>query len=106
MADDSKMPSPPEIDETPTKQDESMEGGKRSAWMVHVMKTKRAHKGKSLAQVLKMAAKTYKKSGKKTARKTRKGKKFLGMFGGGVAETAAMVGGRRRRGSRKGSRKH
>jgi hypothetical protein len=101
MADDSKMSSPPEIDETPTKQDESMEGGKRSAWMVHVMKTKRAHKGKSLAQVLKMAAKTYKKSGKKTARKTRKGKKFMGMFGGGVAETAAMVGGRRRRGSRK-----
>ena len=88
------------------KEDSEMAGGKRSAWMVHVMKTKRAHKGKSLAQVLKMAAKTYKKSGKKTARKTRKGKKFLGMFGGGVAETAAMVGGRRRRGSRKGSRKH
>lgn len=101
MADDIKMPSPPEEPKGPTKQDESMEGGKRSAWMVHVMKTKRAHKGKSLAQVLKMAAKTYKKSGKKTARKTRKGKKFLGMFGGGVAETAAMVGGRRRRGSRK-----
>ena len=88
-----------------SKEDSEMAGGKRSAWMVHVMKTKRAHKGKSLAQVLKMAAKTYKKSGKKTARKTRKGKKFLGMFGGGVAETAAMVGGRRRRGSRKGSRK-
>jgi len=88
------------------KEDSEMAGGKRSAWMVHVMKTKRAHKGKSLAQVLKMAAKTYKKSGKKTARKTRKGKKFLGMFGGGVAETAAMVGGRRHRKSRKGGSKY
>lgn len=94
---------------------ESIEqAGGRTAWMAHVKKTMRSHKGKSLKQVLKIAAKTYKKSGKKTARKTRKGKKFLGMFGGAapaVAETAAgaeaagaeaaMAGGRRRRGGRK-----
>lgn len=76
--------------------------GGRTAWMAHVKKTMRSNKGKSLKQVLKLAAKTYKKSGK-TARKTRKGKKFLGMFGGAgpeVAEVAAEVaptaGGRRR----------
>ena len=96
---------------------EQQDGGKRSAWMTHVKKTMRANKGKTLTQVLKMAAKTYKKgSASKTARKSRKGKKFLGMFGGGVAETAASVGGapmeggrrRRRGGSRKtkGGRKY
>jgi hypothetical protein len=89
----------------PKTEGDEMEGGKRSAWMSHVKKTMRANKGKSLSQVLKMAAKTYKKgSAKKTARKTRKGKsrKFLGMFGGAtptVAENAgsAQAGGRRRR---------
>lgn len=44
-------------------------GKKRSAWMAHVKKTMKAHKGKPLAAVLKMAKKTY----KKTAKKTRKG---------------------------------
>lgn len=39
-------------------------GGKRSAWMTHVKKTMRANKGKSLSQVLKMAAKSYKKTAK------------------------------------------
>jgi hypothetical protein len=38
-----------------------MAGGKKSAWMKHVKMTMKAHKGKSLAAVLKMAAKTYKK---------------------------------------------
>jgi len=106
------MPPPPKEPKEPTKQEESAEegdmmGGKRSAWMTHVKKTMRAHKGKSLKQVLKIAGKTYKKSGKKTARKTRKGKskKFLGMFGGAgptVAETATpLAGGRRRRGGSK-----
>ncbi len=65
-------------------------GGKRSAWMAHVMKTKRAHKGKSLAQVLKMASKTFKK--------TRKG--------GAAALSPAAVGGRRRRSTKRGTRKH
>ena len=95
-------------DEKAEPEEGGMEGGKRSAWMTHVKKTMRAHKGKSLKQVLKIAGKTYKKgSAKKTARKTRKGKskKFLGMFGGAgptVAETAASItGGRRRRGGSK-----
>lgn len=34
--------------------------GKRSKWLSHVKKTMKAHKGKSLKQVLKMAKKTYK----------------------------------------------
>jgi hypothetical protein len=101
----------PEVPET-----EEMAGGKRSAWMTHVKKTMRSNKGKSLSQVLKMAAKTYKKSsGKKTARKSRKGKskKFLGMFGGATpmvaenaAETAAPMAGGRRHKSRKGGSKY
>lgn len=66
-----------------------MEAGKRSAWMSHVKKTMKANKGKSLMQVLKMAKKTYKKTG------------------GGVAETAASTGGRRRKGGKtRRSRKH
>lgn len=39
------------------------EAGKRSAWMAHVKKTMKAHKGKSLSAVLKMASKTFKKTG-------------------------------------------
>jgi hypothetical protein len=60
--------------------------GKRSAWMTHVKKTMRANKGKSLSAVLKMAAKTYKKT----------------MRGGGVASTAAPLSGGRRRSRRGG----
>lgn len=50
-------------------------GKKRSAWMTHVKATMKAHKGKSLSEVLKMAKKTYKKSAKggRKTRKTRKG---------------------------------
>lgn len=56
--------------------------GKRSKWLTHVKKTMKAHKGKSLKQVLKMAKKTYK---------------------GGAALSPATVGGRR---TRKGARRH
>lgn len=72
------------------------EGGKRSAWMTHVKKTMRAHKGMKLMQVLKLAKKTYTKKAKR------------GGGPGGVGSTAAPVGGSRRgRGSRKTrSRKH
>jgi hypothetical protein len=84
---------------------DDMAGGKRSRWMTHVKKTMRANKGKSLAQVLKMAKKTYKK--------TRRGGNVDDevLEGGGVASTASPLDGgrRRRRGSRKskkGSRKH
>ncbi len=40
-------------------------GGKRNAWMTHLKKTMRAHKGKSLGQVMKLAKKTYKKTAKR-----------------------------------------
>lgn len=63
-------------------------GGRKSAWMAHVKKTMRANKGMKLGKVLKLAAKSYKKTKR----------------GGGVASTAATVGGRRR-GGRK-TRKH
>lgn len=43
--------------------DVEQSAGKRSAWMAHVKKTMRAHKGKSLKAVLKIAGKTYKKTG-------------------------------------------
>jgi hypothetical protein len=75
-----------------------MAGGKRSAWMMHVKKTMRAHKGKSLSAVLKMASKTFKK--------TRKGMRGGGASSAGPgASTAGSVGGqeggrRRRRGTR------
>ena len=36
--------------------------GKRNAWLTHVKKTMKAHKGKSFKAVLKMAKKTFKKS--------------------------------------------
>ena len=38
-----------------------MEAGKRSAWMTHVKKTMKSHKGMKLGAALKLAAKTYKK---------------------------------------------
>ena len=88
--------------------EESMEGGKRSAWMTHVKKTMRAHKGMKLGAVLKMASKTFKKS----KRGGGSGVVPMPLTGGGVASTASpLAGGRRRRGSRKtrksrGSRKH
>lgn len=80
---------------------EELDGGKRSRWMAHVKKTMRAHKGKSLKQVLKMAAKSY------------KGGADEGMMGGAPPlSPASVTGGRRRRSTRKsrkgkkGSRKH
>lgn len=79
------MPPPP----PPSSDDAAPTGGrKRSAWMKHVMQTKKAHKGKTLSEVLKMAAKTYKK--------TKKG-----------GSPMPLSGGRRhtRRGSRKGGRR-
>jgi hypothetical protein len=88
--------------------EEIVEGGKRSAWMTHVKKTMRAHKGMKLMQVLKMAKKTYKKS-------RRGGASALAPHPTGGEDSsapagAAPVGGRRYRKSRgrksRGSRKH
>ena len=58
--------------------------GKRNAWLTHVKKTMKAHKGKSFKAVLKMAKKTFKK--------TRKG---------GALSPLPLSGGRRRRGTRR-----
>ena len=76
------MSSPAPVDQT---------AGKRSKWLAHVKKTMKAHKGKSLKAVLKMAKKTYK---------------------GGASlspmpvshETGPIVGGRSRK-TRRGSRR-
>lgn len=76
----------PPVEETTT------DGGKRSAWMSHVKKTMKVHKGMKLMQVLKLAKKTYKKS--------RKG----GASAGPGATTAAAVGGKRRTRKAKKSR--
>ncbi len=51
-----------------------------NAWLVHVKSTMKSHKGMKFKDVLKLAKKTYKKSGtkkmaKKTAKKGKKGKK-------------------------------
>lgn len=60
---------------------ENQAAGKRSAWLAHVKKTMKAHKGKSLKAVLKMAKKTYTKKAKK---------------GGAAPLSPALVGARRR----------
>jgi hypothetical protein len=39
------------------------EGGKRNSWLTHVKKTMKSHKGMKFGQVLKLAKKTYKKTG-------------------------------------------
>ena len=77
-----------------------LEGGKRSAWMTHVKKTMRAHKGMKLMQVLKLAKKTYKKS--------RRGGAASSAPTGVAAGASPLTGGKTRKGrSRKGrSRKH
>jgi len=88
-----------------------MDGGKRSAWMTHVKKTMRANKGKPLSAVLKMAAKSYKKTAKVSKKKKSRG--IFGMYGGMTTSagagtsTAGLVGGRRSRKSKKnGSKKY
>ena len=86
-----------------------MEGGKRSAWMSHVKKTMKANKGKSLMQVLKMAKKTYKKTGGGLnplpldgGRRRRRG----GQEEGEEVPPPPPMGGRRRTRKNKKSRKH
>lgn len=97
--------------ELPTGGEPSMTGGKRSAWMSHVKQTMRANKGKPLSAVLKMAAKSYKKTAKVSKKKKSRG--MFGMYGGMTtsagagSSTAGLVGGRRSRKSKKnGSKKY
>ncbi len=77
------------------------EGGKRSAWMVHVKKTMKAHKGKSLMEVLKMAKKTYKKGMKGGAEDVAPHSEPTQAAS---VEQGPAVGGRRRK-TRRGGRK-
>jgi hypothetical protein len=76
-------------------------GGKRSAWMMHVKKTMKAHKGMKLGQALKMASKTFKKAkrGGSSVNPALYGSESMGGPGAG----APAVGGRRR--GRRGTRK-
>ena len=73
-----------------------MMGGKRSKWLTHVKKTMKSHKGKSLKQVLKLAAKSY------------KGGSYLSPSPVGGETGSLLKGGRRRsrRVTKKGGRKH
>ena len=97
--------------EVRTGDDPLLKGGKKSAWMSHVKQTMRANKGKPLSAVLKMAAKSYKKTAKVSKKKKSRG--MFGMYGGMTTSagagttTAGLVGGRRSRKSKKnGSKKY
>lgn len=78
-----------------------------SKWLSHVKSTMKSHKGKSFSQVLKIAAKSYKKHGGGGEGADPATRGDLG--GGNAAGTAAAVGGRRRsrrgRKSRRGTRR-
>lgn len=82
--------------------DENLEGGKRSAWLAHVKKTMRKHKGLPLKKVLQEAARSYEGKTRKT-RKTRRGGTY---HMGGAALSPLPYNGGARKGSRKGSRRH
>ena len=89
------------------------EGGKRNAWLTHVKKTMKAHKGMKFGQVLKMAKKTYKMKGGDVQPYTDFGANTdLSSAGpnnasvSGPAHDAAGVGGRRRSRKTRRSRKH
>ena len=100
-----------------------MKGGKKSAWMTHVKKTMRANKGKPLSAVLKMAAKSYKKTAKVSKKKKSRG--MFKLFGGATTSAGAgsstagevggqmegmgnygAMGGRRRKSKKNGSKKY
>ena len=85
-----------------------MDGGKRSKWLTHVKKTMKAHKGKSLKQVLKMAKKTYRGGADAVESGPSHTVEAAAPSTPGALSPAA-VGGRRRRTARKtrkGGRKH
>ena len=93
------------------------EGGKRNAWLTHVKKTMKSHKGMKFGQVLKLAKKTYKTKGggDVTPHSDFGGSADLSYAGPNSSSPfhpsdAAPAGGlrctRRGRKGRKGSRKH
>jgi len=78
-----------------------------SKWLSHVKSTMKSNKGKSFSQVLKLAAKTYKKHGGGEGAEPATRGDLGGMNSAG---TAAPAGGRRRsrrgRKTRRGTRRH
>ena len=91
------------------------EGGKRNSWLTHVKKTMKSHKGMKFGQVLKLAKKTYKKTGggNVTPHDDFGSSADLSYSGPNSASPfhpsdAAPIGGRRRtrRGRKSRSRKH
>ena len=75
-------------------------GRKRNAWLTHVKKTMKAHKGKSFKAVLAIAGRDYKAMKKGGA---------LSPADYSASASAGQTAGRRRRGTRKtrkGGRKH
>ena len=79
-------------------------GGKRSAWLKHVMSVKKAHPKMSLGDAMKEAKKTYKKTGgqlagksgpmgggRRTKKNGRKGGALYG-FGGDLADGGMRYG--------------
>ena len=73
-----------------------------SKWMAHLKQTMRKNKGMKLGQAMKLAAKTYKKH--KGGAGEAAAAEGAPAAAEGVAEAAAPVGGRRRRGTRKGGK--
>jgi hypothetical protein len=80
-------------------------GGKRSAWMSHVKKTMRAHKGMKLGAVLKMASKTFKKARRGGAAVTPASVTEGAPGPMGPAGPAGTTGGRRSRRGRRSTRR-
>jgi hypothetical protein len=72
-----------------------------TAWLSHVKKTMKSHKGMKFGQVLKLAAKTYKKGGSSMyggsdVSPASSGTSSANLSGGPLSH-AASVGGRRRK---------
>jgi len=84
-----------------------MDGGKRSAWLTHVMKVKKANPSYSLGDAMKAAKKTYKKGGSMYGgaehddAMTGGADCGGGMYGGGGTLAGTGIAGGRRRRSRK-----
>ena len=80
-----------------------------TAWLSHVKKTMKSHKGMKFGQVLKLAAKTYKKHGGGGDVQGATEGSSSSTLSGSLLSGSAPVGGRRRsrrgRKSRKGSRR-
>ena len=75
-----------------------------NAWLTHVKKTMKAHKGAKFGAVLKMAKKTYKGGSSVVSPADYASEATPAQEGGSAPLSPAAVGGRRRK-SRKGTKK-